>query len=529
MAFQVIVVSHSPYAFASLSLVYTAHFFYLSSLLHLPSHTHTHTFAHQYPLSLKTRRLLNLHLAARAVVAVKVAELVDQQVVPGPPLQVRRASLLPTRMLVVVAEVEHGRQLVPGKFLPPEGREKSMLVPLRTVVGHSFYIHTPSYTYTHLHAHTHTHTHTHTHIYPPIPLKTRRLLNLHLAAWAMEAIKVAEAVKVAELVDQQVVPGPPLQVRRTNLLPTRTLVIVAEVEHGRHLVPWQILPPEGREKSMLIPLRTVVGHSFYTHTPSYTYTHLHAHTHTHICPPIPSITQDEETAKPSSGSKGRGGRQGRGVGRPAGCPRATLASKKSKPSSDKDAGHCGRGRTRTSAGAMAISPTGGKGEEHADTSEDSGRSLILHSHRLVYIYTLTRTHTPTFAHQYPLSLKTRRLLNLHLAARAVEAVKVTELVDQQVVPGPPLQVRRTNLLPTRTLVVVAEVEHGRHLVPWQILPPEGREKSMLIPLRTVVGHSFYIHTPSYTYTHLHAHTHTHMHPHPHLPTNTLYHSRRGDC
>ena len=73
---------------------------------------------------------------------------------------------------------------------------------------------------------------------------------------------------------------------------------------------------------------------------------------------------------------GRGGRQGRGVGRPAGCPRASLASKKNKPSSDKDAGHCGRGRTRTSAGAMAISPTGGKGEEHAGTSMDSGRSLI---------------------------------------------------------------------------------------------------------------------------------------------------------
>ena len=579
--------------------------------------THTPTFAHQYPLSLKTRRLLNLHLAARAVEAVKVAELVDQQVVPGPPLQVRRTNLLPTRTLVVVAEVEHGRQLVPWQILPPEGREKSMLIPLRTVVGHSFYTHTPSYTYTHLHAHTHTHicppipsitqdeetakpssgskgrggrqgrgvgrpagcpraalaskkskpssdkdaghcgrgrtrtsagamaisptggkgeehadtsedsggslilhshclvyiytlTRTHTptfaHQYP-LSLKTRRLLNLHLAARAVEA------VKVAELVDQQVVPGPPLQVRRTNLLPTRTLVVVAEVEHGRQLVPWQILPPEGREKSMLIPLRTVVGHSFYTHTPSYTYTHLHAHTHTHICPPIPSITQDEETAKPSSGSKGRGGRQGRGVGRPAGCPRAALASKKSKPSSDKDAGHCGRGRTRTSAGAMAISPTGGKGEEHADTSEDSGGSLILHSHCLVYIYTLTRTHTHTFARQYPLSLKTRRLLNLHLAARAVEAVKVAELVDQQVVPGPPLQVRRTSLLPTRTLVVVAEVEHGRHLVPWQILPPEGREKSMLIPLRTVVGHSFYIHTPSYTYTHLHAHTHTHAHTH----------------
>ena len=265
------------------------------------------------------------------------------------------------------------------------------------------------------------------------------------------------------------------------------------------------------------------------------HTHTHTHTHTHL---PTNTTQDEETAEPSSGSMGHGGHQGRRgcqgrrVGRPAGCPRAALASKKNKPSSDKDAGRCGRGRTRTSPGAMANSPTGGKGEEHADTSEDSGRSLILHSHSLVYIYTLTRTHTHTcththiFAHQYPRSLKTRRLLNLHLAARAVVAVKVAELVDQQVVPGPPLQVRRASLLPTRTLVIVAEVEHGRQLVPWQFLPPEGREKSMLIPLRTVVGHSFYIHTPSYTYTHLHAHTHTHTHTH---TFTHQYHSRRGDC
>ena len=139
----------------------------------------------------------------------------------------------------------------------------------------------------------------------------------------------------------------------------------------------------------------------FLHLPSHThtFTHTHTHTHTHICPPIPSITQDGETAEPSSGSKGRGGHQGRGVGRPAGCPGATLASKKSKPSSDKDAGRCGRGRTRTSAGAMAISPTGGKGEEHADTPEDSGRLLILHSHSLVYIYTLhTHTHTHTHTH-----------------------------------------------------------------------------------------------------------------------------------
>ena len=72
------------------------------------------------------------------------------------------------------------------------------------------------------------------------------------------------------------------------------------------------------------------------------YTLTRTHTNTHIYPPISSITPDEKAAEPSSGSKGSGGRQGRGVGRAAGCPRATLASKKSRPSSDKDNGRPGK-------------------------------------------------------------------------------------------------------------------------------------------------------------------------------------------
>ena len=380
--------------FFSLSCLHCT-FFYLSSLPPSPtlSYTHTHIFAHQYPLSLQTRRLLNLHLAAWAVEAVKVVEVVDQQVVPGPPLQVRRASLLPTRTLVVVAEVEHGRQLVPWQFLPPEGREKSMLVPLRTVVGQSFYIHTPSYTYTHSHAHTHTHTHTHTH--------------MHLLVSAACLLAPIDCHSYTD--DEGALSDSVIEFSAKKRTGTRRRSASAGAK-SKHVIGSTrtrkggrnsgISSDSGKSLSIRFCFSLVYTAHFFTCPPSFTYPLSHTHTHTHIFPPIPSITPDEKAAEPSSGSKSRGGRQGRGIGRPAGCPRATLASKKSKPSSHKDAGRCGRGRTRTSAGTMAISPTRGKGEEHAGTSEDSGRSIILHAHSLVYIYTLTciHTHTHTYTH-----------------------------------------------------------------------------------------------------------------------------------
>ena len=114
------------------------------------------------------------------------------------------------------------------------------------------------------------------------------------------------------------------------------------------------------------------------------YTLTRTHTNTHIYPPISSITPDEKAAEPSSGSKGRGGRQGRGVGRAAGYPRATLASKKSRPSSDKDNGRPGKGRTQTSASARA---TGDMTEEH------SGRSLLTHLNPLfISLFAVIRLH-----------------------------------------------------------------------------------------------------------------------------------------
>ena len=85
----------------------------------------------------------------------------------------------------------------------------------------------------------------------------------------------------------------------------------------------------GKSLSIRFCFSLVYTAHFFTCPPSFTYPLSHTHTHTHIFPPIPSITPDEKAAEPSSGSKSRGGRQGRGIGRPAGCPRATLASKKS--------------------------------------------------------------------------------------------------------------------------------------------------------------------------------------------------------
>ena len=97
----------------------------------------------------------------------------------------------------------------------------------------------------------------------------------------------------------------------------------------------------------------------------------------------------------------------------------------------------------------------------------------------------------------------------------MEAVTFAELVDQQVVPGQPFASKKSKPSSAKDASHCGRGSTQTSAGARTIFPPEGSEKSMLVPLRTVVGHSFYIHTPSYTCTHLYIHTHTH------LPTNDL--------
>ena len=144
----------------------------------------------------------------------------------------------------------------------------------------------------------------------------RRLLKLQLPALAVQAV---------DLVSHQVAdPEPLFQMVTASLLLTRTLVIVVEVE----------------DEHQLVPLRTVVGHIFYTHSHSDMRAHTLSAAHFQLV--YYFLNYSREIAEASTGSHG-----GRRLGQPPGCrPRVAVPT---KHSADKDTGRPGGGRGWMSA------------------------------------------------------------------------------------------------------------------------------------------------------------------------------------